>query len=155
MSKTKTMTAGNVAAAADVNQNFDELGMLAYAEVTANQGTFTADTDLTGLTVTVTISAAFATAGRRIRIRGSVYLSSSVDKDAAFLKLKEGATQLSSASAIVSSSSAGCRVIVEYYCVPTAGAHTYKLVGAREAGTGNITMQAAASYPAFIIAEAV
>src|SRR5436190_11000239 len=96
MSRTVTMTAGTTASAADINQNFDELGVLAYAQVTANQGTFTAETDLTSLTVTVTISAGFAAASRKLRIRGRVMLSSSVTGDVGLLHIKEGATYLDS-----------------------------------------------------------
>lgn len=153
MSKTKTMTAGTTASAADVNQNFDELGTLGDAQVTANQGTFTALTDLTGLTVSITVSAAFAAAGRKIKIIGVVRLSSSVTTDTGVLSIREGGTTLQSAVSAPLSSSATVEAVA--VIAPTAGAHTYKLSAARNTGTGNITMVAAGTAPAIILVEAI
>jgi hypothetical protein len=36
---------------------------------------------------------------------------------------------------------------------PSAGSHTYKLQAARAIGTGNVTLNASAVSPAFILAE--
>src|SRR5437773_562988 len=65
-----------------------QFGSAAYAQVTANQGTFTALTDLTSLTVTVTIGA-----GRRIKITGYAGLGSSVANDYMQILIREGSTQ--------------------------------------------------------------
>lgn len=152
MTSTHDFTAGTVAEAAKVNQNFDELGLLGSAEVTANQGTFTAETDLTGLSVAVTISSEFAAAGRKLKITGSAKFASSVGTDIAGLRIKEGSTQLQERRSLAASEyPCHCEVIV----TPTAGAHTYKLAALRITGTGNITMYAAAGSTGFIFVEAV
>src|SRR5437762_7658102 len=62
-------------------------GTLAYAQVTANQGTYTAATDLTSLTVTLTPGS-----GRRIKITGWAPQVSSVATDAIQLQILDGAT---------------------------------------------------------------
>lgn len=156
MSKTNSMTAGTVAQAAQVNQNFDELGRLNDAQATADQGTFTAETDLTGLSVAVTISAAFATANRKIKITGHCAISSSVASDAANFRIKEGATILQDIEQTLPTT-ATRRLQFDAVAIiqPTAGVHTYKLSALRAAGTGNLTMKAAATAPAFIIVEAI
>jgi len=62
---------------------------LGYAEVTSSQTGISAETDLTGLAVTVTVPA-----GRRIRITGQIQAQSATTSGTVLLRLKEGATVL-------------------------------------------------------------
>jgi hypothetical protein len=118
-----------------------------YAQVTANQGTFVAQTDLTSLTVTVT-----PLAGRRIRVTGWVAaFTSSVTGDTAALFIMEGATQLAQANTDCPVGGGFAQAVA--ILTPTAVAHTYKLAASRSNGTGNVTMNAAVTYPAFILVE--
>jgi len=127
-------------------------GVLGYAEVTADQGTFTALTDITGLTVTVTVAS-----GRRIRISAKVACSSSVAGDSADLQILEGATMLENAEAVVQTTAITLvSIAVEVILTPTASIHTYKVSMRRVAGTGNLTMRAVTggfSGPAWLLVE--
>lgn len=124
-------------------------GALAYAQVVATQGTFTAQTDLTSLTVTVTVQT-----GRRIRITACAGASSSVGGDVVALQIQEGATVLQIAQFPVPVTAfAFMPGTSQVILSPTAAAHTYKLTMGRVNGTGNITMQAGATFPAFILVE--
>lgn len=120
-----------------------------YAQVTANQiGIGASDTDLTGLSVTVTVNS-----GERIRITGYVptFLQSGSD-GIVNLHIKEGATQLSTSA--VSSYNGNYRPgRVEAILTPAPGSHTYKLAAKTSAGT--MSMEAAATHPAFIMVEGV
>lgn len=150
MTATNIFTAATTARATEVNQNFAELGLLGYAQVTANQGTFTTATDLTGLTLTVTISTAFAAAGRRIKITGVTLCTSSVSTDLVGLVIAEGATTIQQDQKAQNET-----LHVEAIITPTSGSHTYKLQALRTAGTGNITSNASSSRAAFILIEAI
>lgn len=119
-------------------------GTLGYAQVTANQGTFTAITDLTGLTVTVTVAA-----GRRIKITGEAALGSSVSTDTMRLYIRETGTTLQ--FSYIPGGPATC--LIECDLTPSAGVHTYNLSADRNAGSGNITMFAGATQPAFVKVE--
>jgi hypothetical protein len=121
---------------------------LNYAEVVANQGTFTAETDLTGLAVTVTVPA-----GRRIRVSASTLMLSSVLTDEVGLIIKEGGTTLRGQQQIANAGSGANSFEPSVVLTPSAGTHTYKLVGRRANGTGNVTMYASATNPAFILVE--
>lgn len=128
-------------------QGTAQFGAAAYAQVTANQGTFTGLTDLTGLAVTVTPGA-----GRRIKITACCLLSSTVSGDAGGLTIAEGATQLQTAQLYLPSNYALTLIAIAILS-PSAVAHTYKLQGQRLAGSGLITMSANATEPAFILVE--
>lgn len=119
---------------------------LGYAQVTANQGTFTAETDLTGLSVTVTVPA-----GRRILISGHVLMSSSVADGTMRCSIFEGAALLNMDERTAATNTQGINPSV--VLSPSAGSHTYKLSGLRAAGTGNLTMSANAIFPAYILVE--
>lgn len=148
MSTSRTFADGNTLTAAQVNGLAQ--GTLGYAQVTANQATITAAVDLTSLTLTVTL-----VASRRIRIVGDVSFTSSVAADNALLLILDGATTLNQRTvaipAITTPNSYGCRV--EAVVQPSAGSHTYKLQAQRNGGSGNITMVASATQPAFILVE--
>lgn len=126
-------------------------GTLGYAQVTANQ-TITAsgtETDLTGLTATVTVGT-----GRRIRISGQGILSRTVADGVTLGRFKESTTALGrwaqhSPSANTEFGHSHGAVIL----TPSAGSHTYKLTLQRFSGTGNVTLNADSTSPAFILCE--
>lgn len=162
---------GNTAIkAADVNTNFSYLttyinsnlelatdhasdiallpkGKVGFAQVTAAQGTITTVVDLTSLTVTFT-----ALASRYYRITGFVNnFTSSVTTDRADLIIADGSSvQIAAATTSVSTPTALiCFAVLQ----PGAGSKTYKLRAQRGAGTGNVSMNASATTPAFILIE--
>lgn len=117
-------------------------GVVAEADVNSNQGTFTADTDITGLTVTFT-----AFANRRYRITASTSPSSSVAADIVSMTLKDGtSTQLNIWRQTISATGQSFALAGEHTEVPGAGSITRKISMARVAGTGNITNNAAATH---------
>ena len=122
-------------------------GVLGYAEVTATQGTFTALTDITGLAVTVTVAS-----GRRIKISCKIGATTSVAGDVAQAFIYEGATLLQNTSLDLRLGS-GIYSAFSVVKSPTAGVHTYKIAMTRLSGTGNITMQADPTFPAYIMVE--
>lgn len=117
-----------------------------YAEATSDQlAVGTGATDLTGLTVTVTVPAS-----RRIRISGFVAMTVAATATNGNAFLMEGATQLQQAGALVNgagfSDCAPVRVLT-----PSAGSHTYKLQAAANGGTINV--KAGSDHPNFILVE--
>ncbi len=62
----------------------------------------------------------------------------------------EGVTQLTQGNVIGSAN--GVEQKIEVMLTPTAGVHTYKVQMSRT-GTGSATMQAAATFPAWIMVE--
>lgn len=129
-------------------------GWLGYEDATSNTGSVNAETDLTGLSVTVTVAES-----RLIRITGYVpRISSDTIGDIANLRIKEGATQLQEARVDVGQKNGGanggtfCNVQVTVDG-PSAGSHTYKLTGSLAAGTGDLSYRATATAPAYILVE--
>lgn len=120
-----------------------------YAQAVANQGTFTAATDITGLSVTVTIPTA-----RRINIVGSLSLSTSVAGDTAFMLIQQDGATIQS-GIVHLPATGGSPGVLERSLVlsPSAGSHTYKIQAGRNSGTGVITSNASANTPAFILVE--
>ena len=137
------LTDGDFAYASDLTAR--PQGVLGYAQVTANQGGITTAVDLTGLTVTVTVGS-----GRRIKVTGDVYYSTTVAGGAAGVYVNEGASQLAQRTRVTAGTLADASR-VEVVLTPSAGAHTYKLRGSMGSGTG--TLEAAATYPAYILVE--
>jgi hypothetical protein len=118
-------------------------------QVIADQGTFTALTDLTGLAATVMVGA-----GRRIRITAFASAASTVANDSCGLQIREGATTLQEAQFFLGTTATG--VIGQTASVvlqPAMGSHTYKVSMRRVVGTGNITMKANAAMVAYILVE--
>lgn len=122
---------------------------LGYAEVTANQAGITTETDLTGLSVTITVPE-----GRRIRISGKIAVNGSAASSTPNLRIKEGSTVLID-SQWQNSLTAGFGMTLPISVVisPSAGMHTYKLALVLAAGSGSLTMVAGAVTPAFILVE--
>lgn len=119
---------------------------LGYAEVTANQSPITTEVDVTGLSVTVTVPD-----GRRIRISSALGITSSVNDDIGFMRIAEGGTNLAFAQAKLNTNTES--VFASIVLTPTAGSHTYKIRAARTSGTGNLTVGAASTNPAYILVE--
>lgn len=124
------------------------LGEIGYAEVTAMQGTITAEVDLTGLAVTVDVGT-----GRRIRITASVLIQSSVAADRIKVDIQEGATHLHQGPMTVGI--ANQREVLEFSVnvSPTPGSHTYKLTGSRADGTGTVSIGGIVGAPGSILVE--
>jgi hypothetical protein len=78
--------------------------------------------------------------------------SSSVSGDVAQFYIREGATSLQIVN-VACATSAGFYAVASVILTPSAAAHTYKLSAQRQGGTGNITMNAAAATPAYILVE--
>jgi len=121
---------------------------LAHAPVTVQQGPFTADTDLTGFSATVTVPA-----GRRIRVSVQATLSGTVAGDEVRLNLKEGASLLNLGQLVIGTG--GKSQVVEFDTIlsPTAGTHTYKVSLQRFTGTGTVTLIADPAVVAFLLIE--
>ena len=139
-------TAGEILTAT----NLEKLagGWIGYNQVTASQGSITADVDLTGLSVAVTVGPS-----RRIRISAYVAVETTVASDRAALLVKEGATQLTVATVSLLTAARGVSLTASVVLTPTTGAHTYKLSMVRTDGSGTLTSIASATQPAFILCE--
>jgi hypothetical protein len=122
---------------------------LAYAQVVANQ-TLTAAADLTGLSATVTVPA-----GRRLRITGlAQFNNENAGANNMYLQIYEGAARLTFSA--LGGTANGVRgevgtITAQVVLSPSAGTHTYKLVGT--ADLFNVSMAASADFPAYILVE--
>lgn len=122
---------------------------LGYAEVTANQNGISAETALTGLSVTVTVPA-----GRRLRITGKGQIVNDANVGAVAGYIKEGTTQLGRwvrhdlPSATYTLMGSMSQVVS-----PAAGTHTYYLSLHKNAGAGTLDYQATATNPGSILVE--
>lgn len=143
-SSSSTFVSGGSPTAAQVNGWAQ--GTIGYAQATSNQGSITTGVDLTSLSVPVTL-----VAGRRIRITGSTYPSSTVTSDRVTMTINEGGTQLQEGSIVPTSSA--IHIERSVVLTPSAGSHTYKLTMARSVGSGTVTSNASATFPAFILVE--
>lgn len=124
-------------------------GKIGYAQITADQTGITSETDITGLSVTVTVGA-----GRRIRIQAFVpYWITSVAGDRGELRIKESTTILSFTESTNPGTAGNFGVNCFAVLTPSAGAHTYKIAWTRAAGTGSHTFGGSTSAPAFILVE--
>lgn len=123
------------------------LGEVAYAEITANQGSITTITDVTGLSVTWT-----AVAGRVYEVTVQGLMLSSVADDICQLAITNASNTLQSWGAVStrSPSAFGESVSCTKRVTGLSGSTTWKARAARQAGTGNVTLVAAATVPAFI-----
>ncbi len=106
-------------------------------------------TDITGLSVTVTVNTS-----RRIRITGHGRVGSTVATDRIICYIRESSTNMQvlrddSPSATAQNPAFEGSVIL----TPSAGSHTYKVSVDRPTGTGTVTMYASGTAPAFILVE--
>lgn len=124
------------------------LGKLGYAQIVAAPANFTAEVDVAGLSVAVT-----AGTGRILRISAELMFVSTVSNDIVRLNIKEGATYLRRARALLNTAGFISLATSVEVVSPSAGAHTYKISVNREVGTGTITPFAGAQDPGFILVE--
>jgi len=135
--------------------NFDRLpnGLIGYAIVTANQGSITANVDLTGLVVTSVVPQA----SRMIRISWNVMFSDTVANGTTetfrIVCVKDGATigqyDYSSNPGAGTNQVTASGFVLDV--APTNAVHTYKLQGGRSGtATGTFTIVASATNPATI-----
>lgn len=127
-------------------------GVMAYAEVVADQAGISTLADLTGLSVTFT-----AAANRRLRISGEGLVTCSAEelmvgyiRDGAGTQLGRWCQQWQRAGSAGTGQKAAGSVVES----PSAGSVTYKLSLERNTGAaGTVTLQAGATHPAFILVE--
>lgn len=121
--------------------------IVAPTQITANQTPITATVDVTSGTITWT-----AVANRRYLLTAESYFFSSVANDLAVLVIADNSsTQLQSAEITCTSTSLGIKANLSAEVTGlAAGAVTYKLRAARGAGSGNITLNAAATSPTIL-----
>lgn len=127
-------------------------GSVGYAEITPGATLTSATTtgvDITGCSVTFT-----AVAGRYYRMTGVVHARSSIANDRVIATIMEGAVQqqYNQGPQLVTINTNYTHE-VKVVKSPTAGAHTFKLQFARLAGTGTVTVSAAATAPCFLLIE--
>jgi hypothetical protein len=128
-----------------------ETSTLGYAETTTTQTGITTETDLTALSVTVTVPAG----GRRIKITGYLAnLNTTVGGDQIRLRIKESSTELNYGG-VVPGNAFGLACTALYVGVPSAGSHTYKLSLQRVNGTGTIATNAGSPGACFILVEII
>ncbi len=135
-----TEVAGDILTAS----NFDKLpgGLIGYSNVTSSQTGITTITDLTSLSVAVTVNTS-----RIIKIEGFANYSQVTTGGVSNLVIRESSTTLGNAALnIGASGNAGMFVAV--IISPTTGAHTYKLSASTNLGT--VGTSASATQPAYI-----
>lgn len=121
---------------------------LGYAQVVNTQSTTNTvapGDNLTGLVVTVTVPA-----GRRLRITGYGFFTSTAAAAARFVILDETNAFLSDSGADMSTTAAQA-VTATAIVSPTAGTHTYRL--AFRTNTGTLTFGGYSTIPGFILVE--
>jgi hypothetical protein len=146
-SQSSTFSSGGSPTQAQVNGWAQ--GTLGYAQVTANQGSITAEVDLTSLTVTVTV-----VAGRRLKITGSVTYSNSTANAGMIVYIKEGGTYLGRGTGSHGVANQEVTPALVAVVTPSAGSHTYKLSAQSQNG-GTATTSTVNSIPLFIHVEDV
>lgn len=124
-------------------------GWIGEAAAVAVQSAITAETALTGLTVTVTVAA-----NRLLRITGHGRVSRTVADGLTLGTIKEDGAAVGrwahhQPSAITETGNETGFVLRR----PAAGAHTYALFLQRFSGTGSVALDAAATAPAYITVE--
>lgn len=150
-------TNGILNAVVDVRINGVSLprGILTSARLTANTATFTTEADL------LTASAVTLVSGRKYRLTfGFNSVQSDVANDALELRLKVGATQYMMVALQPPTANRGTEggTLTRLLACPgdiAAGSTTFKITGARVAGTGNCRLNAASNTtgPAELIIE--
>lgn len=126
---------------------------LGYTQITTSfnlTSSQTTPTQVTGLSVTVTIP----TGGRKVKITafcGNVVPAAGVCNLSIWDGAVNSGTQLNSSN---QPSSSGAFVIVEAVVTPAASTKTYN-VGTVNTGSNNVTVNASATQPAFILVEAI
>lgn len=134
------------------NAVIDELnrrGVKGYAQVIASQGGITAETDVTGLSVTWT-----AIASRYYRTSFYANLFSTAADDNVIVKITDGAAAMRARGSVITRlASFGIVCQGEVIESGLSGSITRKLRALRNSGSGTVTVEATGTYPAFIIVE--
>jgi hypothetical protein len=125
----------------------DAGGQLNYAQIIASQAAISTETDITGLSITVTVGTA-----RRIKISAEGFFLNDATAGQAALKIYEGVTTLVDRPTGMIANENGS-VHVSTILTPTAGFHTYKIRATKFVGAGTVTFGASATQPAYILAE--
>lgn len=124
-------------------------GVVTEAKITANQTTITSTVDVTGSTVTFN-----ALSSRTYLLTAEAYLFSTVANDAGIILIADASnTQLQSGEEFLSVVSVAARVSCSITVTGISGVVSYHLRAARGTGTGTLTMQAGATFPAFLRVE--
>jgi hypothetical protein len=111
-------------------------GQLAYVQMAGDQTGISAETDITGLSATVTLPA-----NRRIRIDLCLVHTRTVNDGTSRFRIKEGATTLQQADGFVRAAGEGLPSInTSYVTTPTAGTHTYKATALLNLGSGTLSV---------------
>jgi hypothetical protein len=125
-------------------------GVEGRAAITSGQ-TFTTLADVTGLSVTFT-----AAASRLYKITVAGLLRSSVAGDVAQLLIADGSnTTLAVSQVVCAATNFAFTATTSIIQAPSAGSVTYKARCVRSDGSGTVTLDAAATYPAVIFVEDV
>jgi hypothetical protein len=120
--------------------------LLGYRQVSADQGSITTVTDLTGLAATIK-----APEGTKIKILGRVRLGNSSTDQVNNVYIFEDVTQLDADSVLSRSGGASVTGRPEITLTPTAGTHTYKL--RMDTGGGTAILKASTNTLAWIRIE--
>jgi hypothetical protein len=114
--------------------------LLGYRQVTATQAGVSAETDLTGLAVTVLVP---GNGTKEVEIILSANYDATAADSSPFVSIKEGVTYLNGRGTINANTPTGFKFVeVKANTTPTAGSHTYKGAFQRFAGTGTVSMAA-------------
>lgn len=126
--------------------NFDKLpgGLIGYATATSNQTGITTITDLTSLSVTVTVNTS-----RLIKVVGSTVLQQATGAGTGSFFIRESSTTLQTRTYYLAVNAATTHGHAEVLiAAPSSGSHTYKLSLSVDANT--IGSLASSTQPAFI-----
>lgn len=136
-----TQSVGDVLTSA----NFSKLpgGWIGDTQITSSSQTgITAEVDVTGLSVTVTVNT-----NRRIKIWAYVPVNPSTSTTRGSIRIKESTTQLTRAD-FHANAAATMALAAMVTLTPTAGSHTYKVAVAAPSGT--IDVSPSTTAPAII-----
>lgn len=156
------MSVANVTAGAGITEAWgdsvadaiDARDVIAYAAVTANQTGITTAIDLTGLTVTWT-----ADGSTRYLISFYCNVLSTVATDNIIVDVvngtSPGGSTVTRASIVPGLGGFGVSLVGSVYEVGISGSQTRRLVARRNSGSGSVSLDAAGTYPAYIMVQAI
>lgn len=124
-------------------------GVLAFEVATAST-TFTTQTDVVGLSATITV-----VADRLIRVSVQAQINNDANTGGIVGRIKEGAIELNRFVAVAAIGGNGTVLAYGAWIgTPSAGAHTYKATMEKTSGSGNATLiGAVTTIPAYILVE--
>lgn len=124
------------------------LGEVAYAQITTSSAAFTALTVISGLSVTFT-----AVAGRRYRFTFKFEQVMSVATDVFVFNLEDTVSTLSRFTFPTNTTSSTSHMVSYVSNSSISGSKTWRVNGARAAGSGNCVVGAGSTYPAYVLVE--